>query len=391
MTNLRTLFIGLLTAFTSIFIVIGSFSLAMTEGSGLVMPTFIIPSATLPMPNLTPLPGWEETETPISPTLAILTQAVPLTCMPPKGWEQIIIQPGDRLEDLAQTRGITVNQLMEANCLDSTDLLPDTVLFIPSLKPTHTATQAVKENKSEVKEVSTHTQVPIQSIPCRPPKGWVTYIVQYGDNLYRLSLKFHTSVYNLQIANCLGGSTLITVGQRLSVPYVATNTPVPSNTELPPPTPKKTSPAPTANLSATHAAQTAQASRQLTAQAAEKQTAQAKKDSQETEQASQQLTAQAQQETAQAEKNAQETAQAAQNAQETAQAAQETLQAAQQQTADAISTAQSQTLTAEAPLPNGHYLPPSTKPAWMVKWLEPLKKWLFGSSPSVLSASFPIQ
>jgi len=367
--------------------VIGSFSLAMTEGSGLAMPTFIFPSATLPMPNLTPLPGWKVTETSIAPTLATLTQEGPLTCTPPKGWEQIIIQPGDRLEDLAQSRSITVDRLMEANCLDSTVLLPDTVLFIPPLKPTHTATQAVKENKSDVKEVSTHTLVPIQSIPCQPPNNWVTYIVQYGDNLYRLSIKFHTSIYNLQVANCLGGSTLITVGQKLSVPYVATNTPAPTKTVPPPPTPKKTSPAPTANLSATHAAQTALAAKQLTAQAAEKQTAQAKKEIQETEQASQQLTAQA-------EKNAQETAQADQNAKETeqaAQGAQETLQAAQQQTADAISTAQSQTLTAEPPLPSGYYLPPSAKPAWMVNWLEPLKKWLFGRSPSLLSASFPIQ
>jgi LysM repeat protein len=383
MSNFRNIIIGLLTAFTSIFIVIGSFSLAMTEGSGLAVPTFIIPSATLPMPNLTPLPGWQTTNTPISPTLVTETQAVPQTCTPPKGWEQIIIQPGDRLEDLAKERGISVERLMEGNCLDSTDLLPDTVLFIPPIKPTHTATHVVKEDKPDVQEVSTHTQVPIQTVPCGHPSSWTTYIVQYGDNLYRLSLKFHTTVYDLQVANCLGSSTLINVGQRLFVPNIATSTPVPTNTNIPPPTPKKTTALPTVNLEATHAAQTARAASQLTSQAA-KETAQAKKDIQDTQQASQQLTAQAQQ-------SQQETAQAAQNSQETAQAAQATLEAAQQQTVDAASTAQSQTLTAQPPAPGGFYLPPSGKSSWVIRWLDPLKKWLFGSSPSGLSASFPIQ
>ncbi|MBE3039393.1 MAG: LysM peptidoglycan-binding domain-containing protein [Chloroflexi bacterium] len=343
----------------------------------MAIPTFIIPSATLPLPNLTPLPGWEGTATPVSPTPATPTEAVPPTCSPPKGWEQIIIQPGDRLDDLAQARGTSVERLMDANCLDSTDLLPDTVLFIPPLKPTHTATQPAKENKSDVKVVSTHTPVPIQPIPCGAPHGWVPYIVQSGDNLYRLGQKFHTSVYELQVANCLGGSTLIAVGQRLSVPNVATNTPSPTNAEPPPPKPKKTTPAPTADLSATYAAQTAQAARQLTSQAAEQQTAQAKREIQETDQASQQLTAQAEQQAQQ------QTAQAVKDAQETA-------QAAQQQTADAASTAQSPTLTAEAPPPSGNSLPPSGEPAWMVNWLEAFKKWLFGPPPTALSASFII-
>jgi LysM repeat protein len=380
MNNFRTFFIGLLTALISIFIVLGSFSLAMTEGSGLAIPTFIIPSATLPLPNLTPLPGWEGIATPVPPTPATPTEAVPPTCLPPKDWEQIIIQPGDRLEDLAQARGTTVKRLMEANCLDSTDLLPDTVLFIPPLKPTHTATQPVKENKSDVKVVSTYTQVPIQPIPCGAPHGWVTYIVQPGDNLYRLSVQFHTSVYELQVANCLGGSTLITAGQKLLVPNVATITPIPMNTEPPLPKPKKTATAPTTNLSATYAAQTAQAAQHA------QETTQAAQHAQETAQAAQHA-----QETAQAAQHAQETAQAAQHAQETAQADQETAQAGQKQTADAASTAQSQTQTAEAMPPGGNYLPPSGKPAWMVNWLEPFEKWLFGPSPTALSTSFIVQ
>lgn len=60
---------------------------------------------------------------------------------------------------------------------------------------------------------------------CKPPNGWVQYQVQPGENLYRISLTFNTTVEELKTANCMGDSIVIVSGQLLWVPNVATSTP----------------------------------------------------------------------------------------------------------------------------------------------------------------------
>ena len=59
------------------------------------------------------------------------------------------------------------------------------------------------------------------------------YIVQAGDNLYRIALSYGITYPQLQRANCMGGSTTIYAGQRLWVPNVPTRTPVPGITVIP--------------------------------------------------------------------------------------------------------------------------------------------------------------
>lgn len=88
-------------------------------------------------------------------------------------------------------------------------------------------------------------------IPCGAPYNWtIFYNVQAGDNLYRIGLKYRVTVAQLQQANCLGYSTQISVGQRLYVPNVPTSTPEVTNTPIP------TSTLP-ATLTATNAPSTA--------------------------------------------------------------------------------------------------------------------------------------
>ena len=55
--------------------------------------------------------------------------------------------------------------------------------------------------------------------PCSHPAGWVTYIVQRGDNLYQIGLKYGVTVTTLQSGNCMDSSQIYT-GQRLYVPNV---------------------------------------------------------------------------------------------------------------------------------------------------------------------------
>jgi LysM repeat protein len=156
----------------------------------------------------------------------------------------VISYPGDTLEILALRYHTTPGVLMAANCLVSPNLLPGYGIYVPPV-PT------------------------VTPIPCGAPFGWVQYIVQPGDNLYRVSQLFRVSIAQLQQANCLGYSTTIYLGQRLWVPNVATSTPpatpiiiefgtvtpVPTNT-VPPtftlePTPTSTSIPPSATSAPT--------------------------------------------------------------------------------------------------------------------------------------------
>ena len=86
----------------------------------------------------------------------------------------------------------------------------------------------------------THTLVPslTEYGTCNLPLGWVLYIVQTGDTLYRLKDLFGTTIRELQLANCMGDSILIKVGQSLYVPARVTATPSP----IPQDTPVSTTP-----------------------------------------------------------------------------------------------------------------------------------------------------
>ncbi len=176
--------------------------------SGLVSPTGISASPTSPVIFTSP------TAT-LSPSTA---------CPAPSGWNSYIVQLGDNLTALAQRYGVAASTLKEANCLVADELLPETRLHVP---PYPTATP----------------------IPCGAPRNWtMSYYVKSGDNLYQIGLKYRVSVQELQLANCLGYSTQIKVGQRLFVPNVPTSTPAVTNT--PPATPTS-SHTPTLNPSMT--------------------------------------------------------------------------------------------------------------------------------------------
>jgi cell division protein YceG involved in septum cleavage len=79
-------------------------------------------SAPLPVPSATPLPASAEPSTPA-------TKA----CPPPEGWEPYIVQPDDTLFAFVLGAGgtITVDDLVNANCLTSRFLSIDQVLYLP--------------------------------------------------------------------------------------------------------------------------------------------------------------------------------------------------------------------------------------------------------------------
>jgi LysM repeat protein len=222
MKNLRQVFLAIIIALTSIGLVLGGFSLSLIEGN---ISTNLAPTHTL-TPTITPTlqpftrsvdsptpsptmtltlaftwtPSWTPTTTPTAiPSLV----PSPTNCPPPTGWLPYVVRSGDTLEKIATRYHSSVARLQQANCLLTTDLLPGMVLYVPPLP----------------------TQTPVS---CGRPSGWVVYIIQPGDTLYRLSQAYGISVAELQQANCMGTSTLLHVGQTLYVPPWAPRPPTPT-------------------------------------------------------------------------------------------------------------------------------------------------------------------
>lgn len=199
---------GFLLGVLSIGLVLGGFALAMAEG-GLIPPLVSRPSPTLipqsaypTLELLPPLDGATQTEALLETPTVTPTNTLPpppTACLPPRNWVAITVQPFDSLASLARTYGITEMQLMDANCLVSTELASGSILYVPRWTA-------------------------ITQIVCTPRTDWAIYTVQPGDTLYRISLLYRVSVSQLQQANCLGASSAIYSGQRLRVPNVATST-----------------------------------------------------------------------------------------------------------------------------------------------------------------------
>ena len=228
MNFIRQLALGLVTALASSALVLGALSLASAEGILNYTPTPTITST--PRPTQ---PG-EMTDTP-QPTP---TSIPPTDCPPPPGWISYILQPGDTLDSLSILYNISVDQIMQANCLRSTDVKTGSNVYLPPLPTaTPTATSPVVPGATEE---PTNTP-PLPTIrPCGPPAGWVPYIIQPGDTLLSLSRIFGVSVAELQFANCIDNPHDIKAGAILYVPFIPVRTPTATNTNPPPPssTPK---------------------------------------------------------------------------------------------------------------------------------------------------------
>jgi LysM repeat protein len=125
--------------------------------------------------------------------------------------------------------------------------LPATATLPPSLTatlaPSRTATSLLPTDTATVAPSPSPTTVPASPTPqpteCQvsPPLGWTTYVVERGDTLYQLSLRFGTSQAELQRVNCLANPSDIEVGQRLYAPAVATQPATPAATQPPGETP----------------------------------------------------------------------------------------------------------------------------------------------------------
>ncbi len=113
-----------------------------------------------------------------------------------------IIQPGDTLFSIARRFGTTVSELAEANGIVNTSaIFWGQRLVIP-------ADEATDPTPADVTQTITPT-----------PTATTTYVVQPGDTLYRIAVRFQTTITDLRRLNPeIQNSNLVYVNQRIVVP-----------------------------------------------------------------------------------------------------------------------------------------------------------------------------
>lgn len=106
-----------------------------------------------------------------------------------------IVQPGDTLATIASRLGVSVDALVEANMLPSSDIVtPGQGIAVPGFEP------------------------PVYRQEEASPAAPTTYIVQPGDTLAVIAMRLGTTVRALAQVNGLKNPSLIYAGQRLQIP-----------------------------------------------------------------------------------------------------------------------------------------------------------------------------
>jgi LysM repeat protein len=202
MKNARQLLWGILITLISLILILGGVSLSLAEGntSAKTKSPTTVASSTYQL--VTPASLSTDTATP-----AAVQQDTPVTDTP----ELIIF-------------------------LDTPAAMTDTPSVITATPPAAASTSISMSTITSAPGTPrpTATLAPTK-VTCGAPSGWVTYIVQPGDTLYRLSQFYGVTVAALQKANCMGTSTALKAGQKLLVPPGVK--PAPSSTPVNTPTP----------------------------------------------------------------------------------------------------------------------------------------------------------
>jgi LysM repeat protein len=176
-----------------------------------------IPAA--PRPTQTPVPTATETseptntptpETPTSTPTATLIPTQPNTPVPPTKYT---VRAGDTLSTIADRFDTTVEKIQAFNGLENSDELQvGQVLEIPSSGSTPNPT---------------NTPRPTETFVPGPTPGTVLHVVQSGDTLLGISLKYGVSMNLIQTINEIQDPESIRVGQQLVIPIGPAFTPTP--------------------------------------------------------------------------------------------------------------------------------------------------------------------
>ncbi len=192
--------------------------------------------------------------------VGVLVMLLPLdtAAAPPKdGPSYYYVQYGDTLFSISRRYGITVPALMAANGLTSDYIYAGQRLIIPlgtpQPPPAGFTCQYTVQRRDTVYSIAYRYKVPwysvmqanylytpyiyagmLLNVPCvtPAPSPFPIYTVQTGDNLFRIAIRYETSIYAIALVNGIFNPNLIFVGQNLVVPYSGT---VKYPTNIPPP------------------------------------------------------------------------------------------------------------------------------------------------------------
>ena len=212
MQGMRDLRNALVVALISIGLTVGALSISLVEFVPQAAPTptnFLFPSPAPLTATFTLVPTITQTAGPESPTpspapTSTSTPPPPVSCLPPAGWSQVIVQAGQTLDGIAQQYRTTKESLRVGNCLISDNLVAGSILYAPAVM-TSTVPACIKG-----------------------ASGWInSYIVKAGDTIYAIALNHYSTAGLLKSVNCLS-TDLIRTGEVLWVPNVATRTPFPT-------------------------------------------------------------------------------------------------------------------------------------------------------------------
>ena len=209
-------------------------------------PTTISVDVATPTPGIAP---------PSSPTVAAqdVSPTPPASPTKPGSSETVTytIQSGDTLYSIAQRYGMTLDEIMKLNNItDSSSLTVGQVLIIsgdqasPTTPPVSNGKETVHivQKGENLFRIALRYGVTVQAIASRnkivnpsliwtgqklvipagnggsaPPSGQV-HVVQPGENLYRIALRYDTTPWAIAVANGLSNTSFIYVGQRLRIP-----------------------------------------------------------------------------------------------------------------------------------------------------------------------------
>ena len=175
--------------------------------------TYLLGQPTIDVPSLAPPATETAPPSLVASPIPTLTPTPPPTlrptqsCTHPANWIVYIVKGGDTVSGLAIRAGITPNALLQANCLDTSDIYASQRLYVPSQVQSIATPRPV---------YPTATSTPYV---CGPPAEWVAYVVQPGDTLYGLSVRVGVPMGAIRRANCLTVDTVY-VGRNLYLPSV---------------------------------------------------------------------------------------------------------------------------------------------------------------------------
>ncbi len=180
--------------------------------------------------------------------LALLVAVVPtvIAAAPPQQAPIIYyVRYGDTLFSISQRFGTTVPALMSANGLTSYYIYAGQRLVIPTGVPPVPpgpiyGCKYTVQYRDTIYSIAYRYGVPWYqlmqanylyspyiyvgqqlNVPCLnpPPTPFPTYTVQQGDNLFRIAIKYSTSIYAIALVNGIYNPNWIFFGQTLVIPY----------------------------------------------------------------------------------------------------------------------------------------------------------------------------